>query len=66
LLSGFLWGEERLGFLDLGQPGRESGLDHLGICRRELVFQQKRPLCPGGKSLCANDTSWLAASAIGS
>ena len=36
---------------ELAQPRSECGFDRLGICRRELVFERKRPVRPGGKSL---------------
>jgi hypothetical protein len=50
----FPWGD-RPGFLELAQPGRESGFEHLGICRRELVFEREGPVRPGGESLRVNE-----------
>ena len=39
------------GIAELAQPGSESGLDRLGICRCELVFEREGPMRPGGESL---------------
>ena len=36
---------------ELAQLGRKSGLDSLGISRRELVFEGKNTVRPGGKSI---------------
>src|SRR6516162_5232614 len=41
--------------VELAQPGSESSLDRLGICRCELVFERQGPLRPDGKSLGINE-----------
>src|SRR6516162_5585753 len=41
--------------VELAQPGSESSLDRLGICRCELVFERQGPLRPGGESLGINE-----------
>ena len=43
------------GVAELAYPGRECGLDRLGICRWELVFERKGPLCPSGERLGVNE-----------
>ena len=43
------------GIAELAQPGSESSLDRLGICRCELVFEREGPLCPGGERLRINE-----------
>ena len=35
---------------ELAELGRKGGLDTLGICRREPVFERKDTMRPGGKS----------------
>jgi len=45
---------------ELAQPGSEGGLDHLGICRCELVFEREGRVRPGGKSLRINELLELA------
>jgi hypothetical protein len=39
----------------LAQPRSESGLDRLGIGRRELVFERKGSVRPSGESLGINE-----------
>ena len=46
-----LWPPDRRRIAELAQLVRKSGLDALGICRRELVFEGKDTMRPGGKSI---------------
>src|SRR6516164_8362367 len=43
------------GIAELAQPGSECGLDRLGICRCELVFEREGSLRPGGEGLRINE-----------
>ena len=36
---------------ELAELGRECALDHLGVCRRQLVFEGKDAMCPKGKRI---------------
>ena len=45
---------------ELAQPRSECGLDRLGICRCELVFEREGPLRPGGESLGINELLQLS------
>jgi hypothetical protein len=40
---------------ELAQPGSECGLEGLGVCRGELVFEREGPVRPGGESLRVNE-----------
>jgi len=40
---------------ELAQPRSERNLDHLGICRCELIFERKGSVRPGGESLRINE-----------
>ena len=44
-----------IGTMQLVAQPSERGLDRLGICRRELVFERQGPVRPGGESLRINE-----------
>ena len=48
------------GIAEVVQPGSKRSLDHLGICRCELVFERKGSLRPGGESLGINELLQLS------
>ena len=48
------------GFAELVQPDSECGLERLGICRCELVFEWKGPLRPSDESLGINELLQLS------